>query len=113
MKFRIIVSTCISASIPYGIGVPRGHFTHIFIDQAGQACEPESMIPIMTMANNQTNVILSGDPKQLRPFVRSNLALSLKLGVSYLDRLCEMNIYDESQMSGITYVNGFPVLNDF
>lgn len=108
MKFRVIVSTCVSASIPYGVGVPRGHFTHIFVDEAGQAAEPESMIPIKTMADNQTNVILSGDPKQLGPIVRSDLALSLKLGVSYLDRLCEMNLYDESQMSGITYVNGVP-----
>jgi len=108
MKFRVIVSTCVSASIPYGIGVPRGHFTHIFVDEAGQAAEPESMIPIKTMSDNRTNVILSGDPKQLGPIVRSDLALSLKLGVSYLDRLCEMNMYDESQMSGITYVYGFP-----
>lgn len=113
MKFRVIVSTCVSASVPYGIGVPRGHFTHIFVDEAGQAAEPESMIPIKTMADNQTNVILSGDPKQLGPIVRSDLALSLKLGVSYLDRLCEMDMYDESQMSGITYVNGVPPLDDF
>lgn len=112
MKFRVIVSTCISASIPYGIGVLRGHFTHVFVDEAGQAAEPESMIPIKTMADNRTNVILSGDPKQLGPIVRSDLALSLKLGVSYLDRLCEMNMYDETKMSGITYVNGFPLLND-
>ena len=112
MKFRVIVSTCVSASIPYGTGVPRGHFTHIFVDEAGQAAEPESMIPIKTMADNRTNVILSGDPKQLGPIVRSDLALSLKLGVSYLDRLCEMSMYDESQMSGITYVNGFPLLNN-
>ena len=113
MKFRVIVSTCVSASVPYGIGVPRGHFTHIFIDEAGQAAEPESMIPIKTMSDNRTNVILSGDPKQLGPIVRSDLALTLRLGVSYLDRLCEMNMYDESQMSGITYVNGFPPLDDF
>lgn len=41
MRFRVVVSTCLSASVPYGIGVPRGHFTHIFIDEAGQAMEPE------------------------------------------------------------------------
>ena len=108
MTFRVIVSTCVSASIPYGTGVPRGHFTHIFVDEAGHAAEPECMIPIKTMADNRTNVVLSGDPKQLGPIVRSDLALSLKFDVSYLDRLCEMNMYDESQMSGITYVNGIP-----
>jgi hypothetical protein len=104
MKFRVVVSTCISACVPYNIGVPRGHFTHIFVDEAGQAAEPEAMIPIKTMSDGRTNIILSGDPKQLGPIVRSDLALTLKLGVSYLDRLCETQTYDESQMSGITYV---------
>ena len=104
MKFRVVVSTCISACIPYNIGVPRGHFTHIFVDEAGQAAEPEAMIPIKTMSDGRTNIVLSGDPKQLGPIVRSDLALTLKLGVSYLDRLCETQTYDESQMNGITYV---------
>lgn len=40
-SFDVVVSTCLSASIPHGIGVPTGHFTHIFIDEAGQAMEPE------------------------------------------------------------------------
>lgn len=51
--YRVIVSTCISASVPYGIGIERGHFTHIFVDEAGQASEPEVMIPIKTMADNE------------------------------------------------------------
>lgn len=107
MKFRVVVSTCISACVPYNIGVPRGHFTHIFVDEAGQAAEPEAMIPIKTMSDGRTNIILSGDPKQLGPIVRSDLALTLKLGVSYLDRLCETQTYNESQMNGITYVAVF------
>ena len=57
------------------------------------------------MAYNRTNVVLSGDPKQLGLIVKSDLALTLKLGVIYLGRLFEMNMYDESQMSGITYVD--------
>lgn len=39
--FRVVVSTCVSASVPYGIGMQNGHFTHIFVDEAGQASEPE------------------------------------------------------------------------
>ncbi|KAG8913246.1 hypothetical protein FRC01_004650, partial [Tulasnella sp. 417] len=41
MRFRVVVSTCVSASVTYGIGIPNGHFTHIFVDEAGQASEPE------------------------------------------------------------------------
>lgn len=40
-RFRVIVSTCGSASIPHGIGMRRGWFTHVFIDEAGQCTEPE------------------------------------------------------------------------
>ncbi|TDL24445.1 P-loop containing nucleoside triphosphate hydrolase protein [Rickenella mellea] len=96
-KFRVVVSTCFSASVPHGIGVPRGHFTHIFIDEAGQAQEPEVMIPIKTMADNNTNVILSGDCKQLGPIVRSGVARELGLAKSYLDRLMENPIYDQDR----------------
>lgn len=103
-KYRVIVSTCFAASVPYGIGVPPGHFTHIFIDEAGQACEPEVMIPIKTMANHRTNVILSGDRKQLGPIVRSPVARELGLGVSYLDRLMANPIYDEDAGHGTTSV---------
>ncbi len=64
-KFRVIVSTCASAAVPYNIGIPRGHFTHIFIDEAGQANEPEAMISIKTLSGTSTNIILSGDPSNL------------------------------------------------
>ena len=42
-KFRVIVTTCISASILYGVGLERGHFTHIFLDESGQATETEGL----------------------------------------------------------------------
>jgi helicase MOV-10 len=42
--YRVIVSTCISGGIPAGLGLKRGHFSHIFIDEAGQATEPEAMV---------------------------------------------------------------------
>ncbi|KAF9218406.1 hypothetical protein BS17DRAFT_871362 [Gyrodon lividus] len=57
---------CISTSIPHGISVPRGHFDYIFVDKAGQVTEPEVMIGIGTVSNNETNVVLSEDPLQLR-----------------------------------------------
>lgn len=38
-RFKVIVSTCVSAVMSYGIGMARGHFSHIFVDEAGQASE--------------------------------------------------------------------------
>ncbi|KAG1732660.1 RNA helicase [Suillus paluster] len=73
-RYRVIVSTCISAFIPY----------------AGQATEPEVMTGIKTMANKETNIILAGDPKQLGPVIQSNIAREFGLERSYLERLMAM-----------------------
>lgn len=111
-KFRVVVSTCLSASVPYSIGVPAGHFSHVFLDEAGQACEPEALIAIKTLATRSTNLILSGDPKQLGPIIRSDVALAFNFGMSLLDRLSEMPLYDESTKNGVTYVScGLAKLN--
>ena len=93
-KFKVIVSTCVSASVFSGIGMARGHFTHIFIDEAGQATEPETFISIKMLADSKTNVILSGDPKQLGPVIQSGIARALGLEKSYLERLMARNVYN-------------------
>lgn len=86
------------------MGIKPGHFTHIFIDEAGQACEPEALVPIKNLSDSKTNVVLSGDPKQLGPIIRSDIAVKLNFGVSLLDRLHEMPIYDETSQNGVTIV---------
>ncbi|KAF9441768.1 RNA helicase [Macrolepiota fuliginosa MF-IS2] len=93
-SYRVIVSTCISAAILPGIGMARGHFSHIFIDEAGHATEPEVFVSVKTMADTLTNVILSGDPKQLGPIIRSGIACRLGLDVSYLERLMARPPYE-------------------
>jgi len=102
-SFKVVVVTCVSASVPHGIGVPRGHFTHIFVDEAGQASEPEAMIAIKTLADARTNIVLAGDPKQLGPIVHSGAAQALGLQLSLLDRLMARPAY-EDDMRGIRYV---------
>jgi len=104
MKYKVIVSTCVSASIFPGIGMPRGHFTHIFIDEAAQATEPEAMIAIRLMTDKNTNIVLSGDPKQLGPVIQSTIAKEFGLGVSYLERLILRPVYGELDGYGTTYV---------
>jgi helicase MOV-10 len=88
-SFRVVVSTCVSAGFTLGIGVERGHFSHVFVDEAAQATEPEVMVVIKNTANASTKLILSGDPKQLRPITHSAIANELGLSVSYLERLME------------------------
>ncbi|KAL0572130.1 hypothetical protein V5O48_009828 [Marasmius crinis-equi] len=102
--FRVIVTTCISANIVSGIGIPRGHYSHIFVDEAGQATEPEAMVAIKSMADNNTNAVLCGDPKQLGPIIRSTVARTLGLEVSFIERLMKREIYDEVEGYGKSVV---------
>ncbi|KIO21487.1 hypothetical protein M407DRAFT_218212 [Tulasnella calospora MUT 4182] len=104
MQYRVVVSTCASGSLPHGVGVPNGHFTHIFIDEAGQASEPEVMIPIQMNGDANTTIVLAGDPKQLGPVIRSPVARRLGLDISYLDRLMAMDMYKSVANRGATLV---------
>ncbi|KAG7441339.1 RNA helicase [Guyanagaster necrorhizus] len=93
LRRRVVVCTCISAGALTGLGVKRGHFGWIFIDEAGQATEPDTMVPIKGLADEYTNVILAGDPEQLTPTVTSRLARDLGLVESYLVRLMKRPCY--------------------
>lgn len=88
-------------------GIPAGHFTHIFVDEAGHAVETECLVPLAGTENKQTvivlnllylladfcylwikgllnvesgQVVLAGDPKQLGPILRSPFAVKYGLG---------------------------------
>ncbi|KAJ7074967.1 P-loop containing nucleoside triphosphate hydrolase protein [Mycena belliarum] len=114
-KYRVVVSTCLSGGVPAQLGVKRGHFTHIFVDEAGQATEPEVMLPIKSNANKSTNVVLAGDNKQLGPIVHSWLANSLGLKVSYLSRIMQREIYslDPEAMFGGSGITIVKLVNNF
>lgn len=94
VRYRIVVSTCLSGGIPGNLGMKRGHFSHIFIDEAGQGSEPEVMVPIKGIVGPLTNIVLAGDNQQLGPVVFSQLAASLGLKRSYLARIMALPIYD-------------------
>ena len=103
--YRVIVSTCGNASFAYNIGLPAGHFTHIFVDEAGQASEPEILTAIKPLATESTRVVLSGDPKQLGPVIRSSLARHFGLEKSYLERLMDRPLYGLDHGRGLSYVS--------
>ena len=43
---RMLVCTCSTAGSFYQLGLKAGHFTHVFVDEAGQATEPECLVPM-------------------------------------------------------------------
>lgn len=101
-QYRIIVCTYASASILYSGGINRGQFSYIFLDEAGQASEPEAMVPISNLYSRNTVVVLAGDPMQLGPVVFSTEAESNGLGTSYLERLFECDLYRKGDTSFMT-----------
>lgn len=94
-KYRIIISTLVTAGRLVSANFPPNHFTHIFVDEAGHAPEPESLIAIAgIMEVNPTlraggQVVIAGDPKQLGPILRSPLAIKYGLDISLLERFME------------------------
>ncbi|KAM6290363.1 RNA helicase Mov10l1 [Porphyrio hochstetteri] len=99
--FRIVITTCSSAGMFYQAAVRLGHFTHVILDEAGQASEPESLIPIGLISEANGQVVLVGDPKQLGPVIKSKIAMNFGLNVSLLERLTsrEMYLRDEDAFS--------------
>uniref|UniRef100_A0A8C5DLP8 RNA helicase n=1 Tax=Gouania willdenowi TaxID=441366 RepID=A0A8C5DLP8_GOUWI len=102
MKFRVLVVTMVTAGRLVSGGIPVGHFTHVFVDEGGQAVEPECVIAIAGLLSPETGqLVLAGDPKQLGPILRSPLALEHGLGISLLERLMLQNpLYQKSSDSG-------------
>ncbi|KAG8546517.1 hypothetical protein GDO81_018747 [Engystomops pustulosus] len=64
-----------------------GHepFSCVIVDEAGQSCEVETIIPLL---HRCTKLVLVGDPEQLPPTVISTKAEDLGYGQSLMARLC-------------------------
>lgn len=64
----------------------HAHFTHVFIDECGQALEPGALVPlagILRKANRNRpggHIILAGDPLQLGPVCHSKKGGEFGLG---------------------------------
>lgn len=104
MKYRVIVSTLSGTGKLVSADFPLDHFTHIFVDEAGQCLEPECLIPVVglmspwdpTKEGVGGHLILAGDPKQLGPVIRSRLAQHYNLDVSLLERLMDCEPYQRT-----------------
>ena len=89
-RARVVVTSCASAGVladaiddwtrdasadekgASTLGLRR--FTHIFVDEAGQATAPETLVPMRLASGSTRAVVLAGDPRQLGPVVHSSAA---------------------------------------
>jgi len=91
---RVVVATCATAArLHNAVGMDKGHFSSIFVDECGHALETEASAPLIMLASSITRVVLAGDPMQLGPIVRSALARDYGLEMSLLERLMTRHLY--------------------
>ena len=90
---RIVVCTCSTAGRLYSLGLEAGHFSHVFVDQAAQATEPETLLCIGMANTDNSQIVLVGDPMQCGPTVSSSAARDLGLGQSLMERLMKTRVY--------------------
>ncbi|DBA05017.1 TPA: hypothetical protein N0F65_000705 [Lagenidium giganteum] len=100
LDVSIIVTTLASGAKLYNVGLKRGHFDVIAVDEAGQTTEPDVMGVLGPFAGSTTALILAGDPRQLGAVIKSKQAATNGLDISLLERLVKMPLYDTSADSG-------------
>ena len=94
-SFRVVVTTCICASHIANTARKEGAsgwFSHVIVDEAGEATEPETLVPMQLLSPSaHTQIILFGDHFQLGPLVISSLARRIaKLNESMIERLVNL-----------------------
>lgn len=94
-RHRVTIGTCMCLGLLAQMGLPKGHFTHIIVDEAGQALEPEIMIPLTFIDKENGQIILAGDPMQLGPVVLSKYCKEYGMDNSYLERLLDTFPYQK------------------
>lgn len=104
LKARVVVATCSTAAVLGSYGIAPDHFTHIFLDEAGYALEPEALVPFADSCNAAR--IIAGDPMQLGPIVRS-AARAFGLDVSLLERMCKLPCYSFSPAEEFKATQGY------
>ncbi|KAG8038438.1 hypothetical protein G9C98_006134 [Cotesia typhae] len=100
MTKKIVITTLATCIRLHGYKLRENYFSYLFIDEAGQATEIDTLIPLVLMcgkdSTNSTKfsgqVVIAGDPKQLGPTIQSRVAEPL-LGKSMLERLMSWSLY--------------------
>lgn len=105
VRYRILVCTCVTSGLLYSLGLKTGHFTHVFVDEAGQATELECLIPVGLVTGTDGQITLAGDPQQLGPVLRSTYAKNYGMELSFLERLMSRSLYarDETKFTNYGY----------
>ncbi|KAM0788175.1 hypothetical protein ACM66B_001336 [Microbotryomycetes sp. NB124-2] len=80
------------------IPLARPHFSHLLVDEAAQATEPDLVCALSIVATDRgfcspCHITICGDSKQLGPIIVSPEARAIGLDSSLLERLAERDVY--------------------
>ncbi|XP_037716828.1 uncharacterized protein LOC119551516 [Drosophila subpulchrella] len=93
-QYRIVVCTLSLAGKLSTGGFAQGDvFSHVFVDEAAASTEAEVLMGITCTLSPTSNLILSGDHKQLGPVLQSQRANEWGLGQSLFERLMQRKCY--------------------
>ncbi|XP_017054176.1 uncharacterized protein LOC108096803 [Drosophila ficusphila] len=93
-EYRIVICTLSLAGKLSTGGFAKGNiFSHVFVDEAAASTEAEALMGITCTISPTTNLILSGDHKQLGPVLQSQRANEWGLGLSLFERLLTRKCY--------------------
>lgn len=92
-KHKVYISTLSALGPLMHLKFKPNHFTHVIIDEAGQAVESDTIIPFSFLNYNHAQVIMAGDPKQLGPVTTSNISKEFQYERSFLERLSHHPFY--------------------
>lgn len=92
-QFKVVVSTFMSAFRLYNEGLTAGHFSHIFLVDTSSITEPEAMVALANLADDETVVVVSGKMGNHSGWVRSNIARRHGLMVSFFERIRQCKMY--------------------
>ncbi|EDV56098.2 uncharacterized protein Dere_GG22453 [Drosophila erecta] len=97
-QYRIVICTLSLAGRLSTGGFATGNvYSHVFVDEAAASTEAEVLMGITCTLSPTSNLILSGDHKQLGPVLQSQRANEWGLGLTLFERLLQRKCYQVDQ----------------
>ncbi|XP_043694451.1 uncharacterized protein LOC122645184 [Telopea speciosissima] len=103
-NFKVISSTFMSSFRLHNKGLPAGHFSHIFLVDASSAMEPEALVVLTNLVDENTNVVVTGTFGNSPQWVRSEIGRWNGLKKSYFQRLLESEPYCSGDSLYVTHL---------
>lgn len=111
--FRVIVLTIGSVGTFMEMGFPEDHFTHLYVDEAGQCLETEIIIPMTLLSKATGHSVFVGDEKQLGPVVQFHPLVKWNYGVSLFERLQSFPMYNRNDSENYDQRLCYQLVNNY